>query len=247
MSKPLDPVDIALRRRTRRAFLFGGVAALAGYAGLRWLAKTPAGEVIPPALRRVLTFDELIARATFSPRRLSRSYPISDAREPRANGHVGLDAPLGAWSLRVDGQGVAVPLVLSLADIRALPRVDVTTELRCVEGWSTVVSWTGARFSDFVARYADPQAAVSNYVGLATPDGKYYVGLELGSMMHPQTLLCYEMNGAPLTDAHGAPLRLVTPVKYGIKSLKRIGSIHFSDERPPDFWAERGYDYYAGF
>ncbi|MBV9306300.1 MAG: molybdopterin-dependent oxidoreductase, partial [Acidobacteriaceae bacterium] len=65
------------------------------------------------------------------------------------------------------------------------------------------------------------------------------------SALHPQTLLCYEMNGAPLTGEHGAPLRLVIPVKYGIKNLKRIGSITYTDQRPDDYWAERGYDYYA--
>jgi DMSO/TMAO reductase YedYZ molybdopterin-dependent catalytic subunit len=66
------------------------------------------------------------------------------------------------------------------------------------------------------------------------------------SALHPQTLLCYEMNGQPLPVEHGGPLRLVTTVKYGIKSIKRIGRITFIDERPPDFWAERGYDWYAG-
>jgi DMSO/TMAO reductase YedYZ molybdopterin-dependent catalytic subunit len=74
----------------------------------------------------------------------------------------------------------------------------------------------------------------------------YYVGLDMASALHPQTLLVYEMEGRPLTPEHGAPLRLFTPVKYGIKSLKRIGTIRFTDERPPDFWAERGYDWYAG-
>jgi DMSO/TMAO reductase YedYZ molybdopterin-dependent catalytic subunit len=49
-----------------------------------------------------------------------------------------------------------------------------------------------------------------------------------------------------LTPDHGAPLRLVIPVKYGFKSLKRIGTIRFTDTRPPDYWAERGYDWYAG-
>jgi len=52
-----------------------------------------------------------------------------------------------------------------------------------------------------------------------TPDGGYYVGLDMPGAMHPQTLLCYEMGGRPLTLAHGAPLRLVTTVKYGIKSI----------------------------
>jgi DMSO/TMAO reductase YedYZ molybdopterin-dependent catalytic subunit len=66
--------------------------------------------------------------------------------------------------------------------------------------------------------------------------------------MHPQTLLAYEINGAPLTVEHGAPLRLASATKYGIKQIKRIGRIEFTAERPRDFWAdEYGYDWYAGF
>jgi hypothetical protein len=72
------------------------------------------------------------------------------------------------------------------------------------------------------------------------------MGIDAESAFHPQTLLCYEMNGMPLAPEHGAPLRLVIPVKYGIKNLKRIGTIHFTDERPADYWAERGYDWYVG-
>ena len=119
----------------------------------------------------------------------------------------------------------------------------MTTELKCIEGWSAIVHWAGVRLSDFAATY---HPVATRYVGLATPDGSYYVGLDTASALHPQTLLCYEINGAPLSLEHGAPLRLVTPVKYGLKSIKRIGTMTFTDERPPDFWAERGYDYYLG-
>ena len=66
---------------------------------------------------------------------------------------------------------------------------------------------------------------------METPDGQYYVGLDMESALHPQTLLCYEMNGKPLEPEHGAPLRLVIPVKYGIKNIKHIGKIKFTDER----------------
>ncbi|MEP6924457.1 MAG: molybdopterin-dependent oxidoreductase [Pyrinomonadaceae bacterium] len=134
-------------------------------------------------------------------------------------------------------------LLLTLDDIKALPRTEMTTELKCIEGWSTIVNWAGARFSDFAAVFV-PEA--KPYISLVTPDGGYYVGMDVPSMMHPQTLLCYEMNGAPLTLEHGAPLRLVTPTKYGIKQIKRIGRISFTDERPADFWGERGYDWYSG-
>jgi len=149
-------------------------------------------------------------------------------------------------------------LSLTLDDIKALARAEIVTELKCIEGWSTVVHWAGARFADFAARYRPatrngrapdvrnkPQDLVG-YVSIETPGGGYYVGLDMESALQPQTLLRYEMNGEPLTLEHGAPLRLVIPVKYGIKNIKRIGMIRFTDKRPADFWAERGYDWYAG-
>ena len=87
---------------------------------------------------------------------------------------------------------------------------------------------------------------LARYVSLVTPDESYYVGWDMPSILHPQTLLAYEMNGSPLTMEHGAPLRLATATKYGIKQIKRIGRIEFTDERPADYWAERGYDWYSG-
>jgi hypothetical protein len=66
------------------------------------------------------------------------------------------------------------------------------------------------------------------------------------SAMHPQTLLAYQMNDELLDGKHGQPFRLIIPVKYGIKNLKRIGTISFSNRRPRDYWAEQGYDYYSG-
>jgi DMSO/TMAO reductase YedYZ molybdopterin-dependent catalytic subunit len=149
-------------------------------------------------------------------------------------------------------------LILTLDDIKNLPRVEMTTELKCIEGWSIIVNWAGARFSDFAAKYL-PKTRSGNapdiqnspedlmrYVSLVTPDEGYYVGWDLPSILHPQTLLAYEMNGSPLLAEHGAPLRLASPTKYGIKQIKRIGRIEFTDERPHDFWAERGYDWYSG-
>ena len=118
--------------------------------------------------------------------------------------------------------------------------------------------FTGVRFLDFMTalslgtrsgRPADPAGNPQDlypYVYLATPDEGYYVGLDMASVLHPQTLLCDAMNGEKLSPDHGAPLRLYLAVKYAFKSLKRIGLIRFQDERPRDFWVERGYDWYAG-
>lgn len=249
-----------MRTLTRRSFAVGGIAALAGAAGLTWLHATSDDDGIPWPLRRALEFNERAARGFFSHTRLAPEFSVSRARMPRANGHVGLAvAPdLAAWRLNVTSEAAgARPLELSLEDLHRLPRVEITTELKCIEGWSEIVHWAGTRLSDFASHYRlarrDGQEIddansrqLLDFVGLETPDGEYYVGLDMPSALHPQTLLCYEMNGNPLTPEHGAPLRLVIPVKYGIKHLKRIGRIVFTDARPRDYWAERGYDWYAG-
>ena len=128
---------------------------------------------------------------------------------------------------------------LLIDEVKALPRVEMTTELMCIEGWSEIVHWAGTPLRQLIPAHAP------EYLKLATPDELYYVGLDLESALHPQTLLVWEMNGEALSSEHGAPLRLVIPVKYGIKSIKRVGSIRFSAERPKDYWAERGYDWYS--
>jgi DMSO/TMAO reductase YedYZ molybdopterin-dependent catalytic subunit len=81
---------------------------------------------------------------------------------------------------------------------------------------------------------------------METPDGDYYTGYDLHAMRHPQTLLVTEMMGKPLTQKHGAPLRLHMPTKYGYKQIKRIGLIAYTNTKPDDYWTKLGYDWYAG-
>jgi len=228
---------------SRRSFLWLGLSAAAGFGGWEWLATRSESGGLPYPLRRALAFNERLAETYFDKGRLAPTFPREMAREPRANGGEGLPSEFDprSWRLRVLGAGE--PSELTLGDIKRLPRREMTTELKCIEGWSVVVNWAGARLSDLVE---DRRRVPGRYVALETPDGGYYVGLDMPSALHPQTLLCYEMNGYPLSTAHGGPLRLVTTVKYGIKSIKRVGTITFTDERPRDFWAERGYDWYAG-
>ena len=260
---PLPPeaeVLVEAQRRSRRAFIGLGLAGLAGIGGWRWLLSEPDDSGIPHPLRRVLDANSRLTSAYYKETRLAPEFARRRARTPRENGKVGLAAALDpvTWRLRVQGYGATTIQEFTLADIQALPKIAMTTELKCIEGWSTVVHWGGARLADFLARYPlatrsgrpadpfNPPADLAPYVGMLTPDGAYYVGLDMASALHPQTLLCYEMNGKPLTPGHGAPLRLVTPLKYGIKHVKRIGTIAFADTRPKDYWAELGYDWDAG-
>ncbi len=259
-SRPGDDLEARLRSTTRRGFAISGATILAGFGTWRWLVTRSLDDGLIWPLRRVHNLNERIGRAAFSPSRRARDFPRSAAREPRVNGTIGMEPALdaGAWRLRVEGEAGAAPRVLDLDAIRALPRHEQTTELKCIEGWSTVVHWAGARLADLAASTglasrggrpydpASPPADLLDYVGMSTPDAGYYVGLDMPGALHPQTLLCYEMDGQPLSPAHGAPLRLVIPVKYGIKNIKRIGTIRFADSRPADYWAENGYDWYSG-
>jgi DMSO/TMAO reductase YedYZ molybdopterin-dependent catalytic subunit len=243
MSSNDTAVDKEISRRTRRSLLAGGAAALAGTGAWGWLRSRRPDDQVAWPLRVALEANEQVSRDYFRNTRLARTFPAGEAEEPRPNGDIGLEEnPNPDWKLMLGSD-----ISLTLGDIKALPMVEIVTELKCIEGWSTVVKWGGARFRDFVTRYAPGQTDLNSYVGLETPGKEYYVGLDMPSAIHPQTLLAYEINGAALTPEHGAPLRLVIPVKYGIKSLKRIGNIAFSNTRPPDYWAERGYDWYAGF
>jgi DMSO/TMAO reductase YedYZ molybdopterin-dependent catalytic subunit len=256
-----DGAERELRRLTRRSFLTGAAAALAGLGAWRWLTTSAAEDGLPWPLRRVLGFNQGLAEGLYSPGRLAPTFPDESVHDPaRTNGLIGLSGAVNAagWQVRVRHEGRRGERAIGLPAVQGLPRVNLVTELKCVEGWSQVMHFGGARFRDFMTQFGlgtrsgrapDPEGNPQDlyrYVYLATPDGGYHVGLDMASALHPQTLLCDTMNGRPLTRPHGAPLRLYLAVKYGYKSLKRVGSVRFQDERPPDYWAERGYDWYAG-
>jgi hypothetical protein len=250
-----------MRRLTRRGFITGGTAALTGLGAWRWLTTASPEDGVPWPLRRVLRFNERLAEVLGSPHGLAPTFPTEGLRGPaRANGLIGLDGDADAveWQLRIEHESGGRRQTIRLRDLRALPRLDQGSELKCVEGWSEVMHFGGVRFRDFVTRFGlathsgrapDPAGNPQDlyrYVYLATPDDSYYVGLDMASALLPQTMLCDTMNWQPLTRAHGAPVRLYLPVKYGYKSLKRVGLVRFQDERPSDYWGGRGYDWYGG-
>ena len=247
--------DISRRRLNRKTFIaFSVFTAVNAAAVLAWLhiKNLPLdngllGGVQKP-IRDVLDLDGRLFEKTLNPGHRAKKYLKKEALvNPRVNGDfgVGNDFNAAEWKLsvtRASGETMAV----TLDEIKKLRKTEVVFNFKCIEGWSQVTWWAGVKFSDFVAAYHLDKETSMKYVGMSTPDNEYYVGIDMPSALHPQTLLCYEMNGAPLPMEHGAPLRMIIPVKYGIKNLKRIGTLYFDNERPPDYWYERGYDYYSG-
>jgi len=235
-------------RRSRRSVLTGGAAALAGLAGWRWIQNSPEDRNIPAPLRDVHEANEALWRALHRDNHLAPTFDSSRSSMMRVNGRRGIDneIDLASWSMSVRDEGEEIR-THTMDAVLELPKQEMTVEHKCVEGWSHIVTWGGVRFSDFLeAHHPDKLASPTEFVSLETPDRGFYVGIDWASMLHPQTLLAYELQGEALDQDHGAPLRLVTPLKYGIKQLKRIGVIEFTNTQPADFWGERGYDWYAG-
>ncbi len=238
-----------VRNKTIKAFAIFIILILLAVAGWKWLNNQPKNNGILSPLRTVLNGNEnLFSNYIYSSNNISKAYAPTDAApRVRVNGDAGLGDNFNAatWRLQV----VKKPgdtLFLTLEDIKALPETQVIFDFKCIEGWSQITRWGGVKFSDFIKKYNLISQSTLKYTGLNTPDNEYYVGIDNRSMMQSQTILCYEMNGKPLPANQGYPLRLIIPVKYGIKHLKRIGTIFFSNEKPRDYWYERGYDYYSG-
>src|SRR5579862_7040908 len=198
-----------MKRLSRRGFLWGALAVAFGFEGVHYLNTRTQEAGLPWPFRRALTLNEDLFGDYLSNTSLAREYSRDQAEVPIDNGDEGLseDFDPARWKLSVTG-AEKDGLTLTLAEIQALAHVDMVTELRCIEGWSKIVHWTGCRLRDFVAKY--PPAGVKSidfdhidplppYVGLETPDGGYYVGLDMASALHPQTLLCWAMNGKALS------------------------------------------------
>ncbi|MEM9516649.1 MAG: molybdopterin-dependent oxidoreductase [Actinomycetota bacterium] len=243
----LPTIEVAdFKKRSRRSFLTGAVGIGAAWAGWRWVQDQPTNDGIPQILRDGLEANESLWR-TVSDSRMAPEFPVSKATPIQINGRIGIREPveLDGYTVRVEGPNGDTLDELPISHFEALPQRDMVIEHKCIEGWSSIVHWGGTRFSDFHERFADEVGDVE-YVQLLTPDEQYYVGWYLDNMLHPQTMLALRQGTEPLDDAHGAPIRLATPNKYGIKTLKRIGTIRYTNERPADYWAERSYDWFAG-
>lgn len=222
------------------------------YYLLGYLKNSPKEQGVSGPLRSGFEFNEALAKNL--PAQKVKEYPKSAVvKKAKVNGMYGLNSALDSvnYQVQIIHPEKKDTAAFTLGQIQQMPKTEVIFDFKCIEGWNQITWWGGCSFPAFMKQYypdlLDEKGRLKYaYVGLMTPDRQYYVGLDAESMMHPKTLLCYEMKNEPLPLKQGYPLRLIIPVKYGIKHLKRIGYIYFSQTKPKDYWAERGYDYDAG-
>jgi DMSO/TMAO reductase YedYZ molybdopterin-dependent catalytic subunit len=268
--RPPQTMEVApdvLRRWTRRDFLLFGTGAIAAVAGggallpqttLRRMGIIHGNKSWPRKewlLNRALRVDDDVAEALYSENRLVTTYTKSQITPLRNNYNGATPYPsyIPDWRLTLDGLASGLSVSLNIRNLLASFRLqEQITRLVCVEGWSAIAWWAGIRFDDLLRAY--PPASQSKWARLESsvnlgpwgnPD-PYFVSLDLPTALHPQTLLATHLNGKPLTVGHGAPLRLIAPVKLGLKNIKAVTRITYTADEPADYWAKRGYSRYDG-
>jgi DMSO/TMAO reductase YedYZ molybdopterin-dependent catalytic subunit len=221
-----------------------------------WLKLTPAvvlgAFAVPQLQKRLLKgglrFSDWASAALFRSGHLAPTFADSELtpfEKFPINGYD-VDDPgvdFEKWTLTVSGS-VQRPGDYTLAQIQALPKVRQNTRHVCVEGWDVIGNFAGVRLSDFLKMIgADPNA---RFVSVECADD-YYESLDMATAMHPQSLLCYEMYGQPLTRKHGAPLRLSIPTKIGYKQAKYVTGLKVSNVlEKAGYWEDQGYSEFYG-
>ena len=268
--RPIEPIEVEpsiLRRWTRRDLLLFGAGALATLAVggsqlpremLQWLGLVQGGTTGPEnkwLLNKALRLDDEVSTVLYSQDHLVPTYTKSQIT-PLKNNYNGATpdpAYIPRWRLTLNGLSSGLAVSLDIEALLARHRIrDQITRLVCVEGWSAIAWWSGLRFDDLLHAYPPVSQAkwafIESSVNLdasGNPD-PYFVSIDLLTAQHPQTLLATHLNGKPLTVEHGAPLRLLVPMKLGLKNIKAITRITYTQDEPPDYWAKRGYSRYDG-
>ena len=255
---PIRPTD---RRRRRLLASLGALGAGTLLAGCDWTKS----QGVQDFLGRTEDLTQAAMRLVSSREALAREYPTSAIADTfRPNGSIQpqtdayqalVDNDFADYKLAIHGE-VANPQALSLAQLKAAPARTQITRHDCVEGWSCIGQWTGARLSDLLGRAQPTENAkyvvfhcADHLLGAPEP---YYESLDMIEAYHPQTILAYGLNGADLPVANGAPIRLRTERQLGYKMAKYVMDIElvnsFADIQggKGGFWEDRGYNWWAG-
>jgi DMSO/TMAO reductase YedYZ molybdopterin-dependent catalytic subunit len=243
--------------------------ALVGAIGLTGFGLSGCDQIAEStSIQKVLAAGEAFTRTSQrlilnNKRPLAREFKVSDISPNfKANGNTDPDTDVylrakdddfASWKLGVWGM-VAKPMSLSLAELRRLPARTQITRHDCVEGWSAIGGWTGVPLGLLLQAAGVQQGA--RYVVFHCADAfdtdPYYESIDLIDAFHPQTIMAYAMNGAPLSVAHGAPLRLRVERQLGYKQAKYVMSVQVVDsfarfgKGKGGYWEDNGYEWYAG-
>jgi DMSO/TMAO reductase YedYZ molybdopterin-dependent catalytic subunit len=213
--------DVDARPYGRRAFL--GLLA-AGLTSFAWAG--PASRIFAPVTSQ---FSQLAGDLL----------PVGGWRIYTISGSMPVFDP-ATWRLEIDGL-VRRPQRFTYDDLLAFPRAHQISTFHCVTGWTVHdVRWAGVRFEHLLARAEPlPSARAIRFVSLEQP---YTDSLTLQQATLPDAMLAYELDGKPLSRAHGSPARVVIPEMYGYKGVKWLTRMELVASQPTGYWEGLGYD-----
>ncbi len=256
----MNGTHAARRRFLGRAMGAAATLILAGCERLshsEWFPRVlGTGEALSAAVARAVTSRQSMAQE-FADADRSPTFRSNGTAEPDTDEYRALAASgFAAYGLVVGGL-VAHPARFSLAQLRTLPSRTQITRHDCVEGWSAIAKWKGARLAallEAVRPLPEARYVVFHCADPMEDDGTgfYYESIDLEDAFHPQTILAYEMNDAALPIANGAPIRLRVERQLGYKHAKYVMRIelvasfaHIKGGKG-GYWEDQGYQWFAG-
>jgi len=253
------------QQKSRRRFLRNSIAGVAG-AGAAALGMERVAEVFDPRIRALAgtKLDTVKSPLSTTGEALTSFEDIThynnfyefgtDKGDPSKNAG-GL--PTRPWTIKVDGK-VKNPKTFDIeALLKLRPLEDRVYRHRCVEAWSMVIPWVGYSLAEFIKQCEPLSTAnyvqflsyyngrVEKWASLSKINWPYSEGLRMDEAMHPLTLMTFGLYGEVLPNQDGAPVRIVVPWKYGLKSAKSIVGVRFLDKKPPTTWNDLAPDEYG--
>ncbi|GAA5531360.1 protein-methionine-sulfoxide reductase catalytic subunit MsrP [Herpetosiphon gulosus] len=233
---------------SRRQFI-KGAAALFGSAAVLAACGSETSETsdLPAGVDVQTPYESIINYNNF--------YEFSTNKEAVAEASKNFTT--NPWTVEVSGL-VNKPQTFAIEDLlKQFTQEERVYRLRCVEGWSMVIPWTGFSLASLLKQVEPTSAA--KYVRFETvmrpeempgQSSSYYTwpyveGLRLDEAMHDLTLMATGVYGKPILPQNGAPFRLAVPWKYGFKSIKSIVKIELVAEQPTSLWMNAAPDEYG--
>ncbi|KQW87991.1 sulfoxide reductase catalytic subunit YedY [Massilia sp. Root418] len=247
---------------SRRSFIKQlAVGSIAGGALLEMASREAFAQGVPGKLGAKLNpaYSALDKQTAFKDATTYNNfYEFGTGKDdPAHNAHTLKPRP---WTVSIEGE-IKKPLTLDLDQLLKLaPLEERVYRLRCVEGWSMVIPWVGYSLSELIKKVEPTgNAKYVEFISLADKGQMpgvgsrvltwpYREGLRMDEAMHPLALLTLGMYGDVLPNQNGAPVRIVTPWKYGFKSAKSIVKIRFVKDQPRTAWndaAPSEYGFYS--
>jgi len=199
------------------------------------------------ALMKISQFNDRVQALLFNPNKLAPTYPESMVNRPfRFNAFYeedeAPDVDGESYKLEVGGL-VDDKKSWTLPELYAMPQEKQITRHVCVEGWSEIGSWTGARLSDFLKRVgADTRA---NYVWFQCAEG-YSNTIDMATALHPQTQMTFKFADEILPRKFGFPMKIRIPTKLGFKNPKYVVAMEVTNDYKGGYWEDQGYNSFSG-